>query len=336
MWRTGGCVKKWLWLLVVTGGCIEYDPSSTLPLAGVANPRALEVSTQTDKLVQVEVPEVDILWVVDNSCSMSDEQAVLGDNFPTFMEFFLGSGLDYHIGVTTTDMNVTEGILQSADGYRYLDPETEDPEGVFARMVDLGTTGSATEKGRDAAYAAVEIQDQPYRPNDGFTREDASLHVVIISDENDYSSEVAIGEFVDYLLNLKWAEDMVTFSSIVSLDGGCDVEVGTDYRAVTAAVGGEEYSICEASWRPMLERLGLQASGLRREYFLSEIPVPGSIVVWVEEVTDSGNVTFNFEEETDWTYEESRNSITFETYVPNALSSVFVDYEILSASENDF
>jgi hypothetical protein len=328
-------MKNWLWLLVLTGGCIEYEPGSTLPPAGVANPRALEVSTQTDKLVQVQVPEVDILWVVDNSCSMSNEQAVLGDNFPTFMEFFLGSGLDYHIGVTTTDMVVTEGILQGANGYKYLDAETYDPEGVFAQMVDLGTGGSATEKGRDAAYAAIEVQDQPYKPNHGFTREDASLHVVCISDEDDYSTQIPKTEFVDYLQNLKWAQDMVTFSSIVSLSNSCDYEEGVEYRSVTAAVGGEEYSICQESWRPMLEALGLQASGLRREYFLSQIPVPTTIVVWVEETTEAGVVTFNFEEETDWTYDQARNSITFETYVPNALSEVFVDYEVLSASEND-
>jgi hypothetical protein len=328
-------MKNWLWLLVLTGGCIEYEPSSTLPPAGVANPRALAVSTQTDKLVQVEVPEVDILWVVDNSGSMSNEQTALGENFPTFMEFFLGSGLDYHMGVTTTDMVVTEGILQGANGYKFLDDETYDPEGVFAQMVDLGTGGSSTEKGRDAAYAAVEIQDQPYSPNYGFTREDASLHIVVVSDEDDHSTQIPKDEFVDYLKNLKWAEDMVTFSSIVSLNNTCGIEEGTDYRVVTAAVGGEEYSICAENWRPMLEALGLQASGLRREYFLSEIPLPSSIVVWVEEQSDTGVVTFNFEEETDWTYDQSRNSITFETYVPNALSSVFVDYEVLSASEND-
>ena len=85
-------MKKFLWLLVLTGGCIEYEPSSTLPPAGVPNDRPLPIETNTDKLVQVQVPEVDILWVVDNSCSMSEEQSALQANFPIFMDFFLGSG----------------------------------------------------------------------------------------------------------------------------------------------------------------------------------------------------------------------------------------------------
>ena len=92
--------------LILMGGCTgENEIRSTLPPAGVANPKPLVADTQTDKLVQVQVPEVDILWVVDNSCSMFEEQQGISENNPVFMDFFLGSGLDYHIGVVSTDMN---------------------------------------------------------------------------------------------------------------------------------------------------------------------------------------------------------------------------------------
>ncbi len=81
----------------------------------------------------------------------------------------------------------------------------------------------------------------------------------------------------------------------------------------------------------MLKQLGIQASGLRREYFLSALPVPGTIQVWVEE----GPVTFTFEPEVDWVYNPQRNSIIFNDYVPDALSEVFVAYDLLSTAEED-
>ena len=52
----------------------------------------------TDVSTQVTTPEVDVLFVIDNSCSMNNEQSELTANFPSFMAYFLDSGLDYHIG----------------------------------------------------------------------------------------------------------------------------------------------------------------------------------------------------------------------------------------------
>ena len=172
--------------------------------------------------------------------------------------------------------------------------------------------------------------------NVGFVRDDASLHIVVISDENDHSDGVpiTIGEFVNYLSNLKWSEDMVTFSSIVSPDPVCAdaSEVGADYHAVTNAVGGIHWSICSDEWGALLEQLGIQASGLKREYFLSALPVPETITV---SVVESG-VTYTFvegdiESEGDWVYNSTRNSVTFNEYVPGALAEVYVEYKELSA-----
>ena len=327
-------MKNSLWLLLLAGGCIEYTPSSTLPPAGVANPRPLETPRQTDKLVQVQVPEVDILFTIDNSCSMWEEQTALANNFPIFMDFFLGSGLDYHIGVISTDTydNSHSGKLIQASGYRWIDEETTQPSDVFGQMAVLGTGGSGDEKGRDAAYRGLEILTQSETDyNYGFVREDASLHTVFVSDENDHSDTITRGEWVGYLTTLKWSEDMITASSIVSPNPVCPdaAEPGDDYVSVTNSVGGIFWSICNDDWGDVLEQLGIQASGLRREYFLSQLPVPGTIEVWVVE----NGVTYTFEEEIDWIYDENRNSIMFNEYVPGALAEVFVEYDELSASE---
>lgn len=327
-------MRNIIWVLALAGGCIEYTPSSTLPAQGVPNDRPLEVETKTDKLVQVQTPEVDILWVVDNSGSMSEEQAAIAQNFPIFMDFFLGSGLDYHIGVTSTDTFVANGDLREVSGVRWIEESTPNPTTVFGSMAQMGISGSATERGRDPVYQAIEVKSGPGGFNEGFYREQATINVIVISDEEDQSLS-SRSEFISWFDSLKLDPDHNTFSSIVTPNlaayGSCPggVVEGAEYIAVTQAVGGILWPICNPEWDEVLEQLGIQASGLKREYFLSELPVPGSIKVWVME----DGTRQNFEEDIDYTYDQTRNSILFTEFVPNALSEVFVKYEKLGASE---
>jgi hypothetical protein len=48
-------------------------------------------------------PKVDILWVVDNSGSMADDQANLASNFETFISGFITREVDFKMAITTTD-----------------------------------------------------------------------------------------------------------------------------------------------------------------------------------------------------------------------------------------
>ncbi len=55
--------------------------------------------------VQLDVnKKVDVLLVIDNSGSMGEEQANLAANFGPFIEQLEGAGVDYRIGITTTDL----------------------------------------------------------------------------------------------------------------------------------------------------------------------------------------------------------------------------------------
>ena len=103
---------------------------------------------------------VDVLWVIDNSCSMADEQEQLTSNFPSFINYFLDSGVDYHIGVISTDLDDSSeaGQLRAPDGVRFIIPDTEEPETVFEGMATVGIEGSGSEKGRGAAYTAIELR----------------------------------------------------------------------------------------------------------------------------------------------------------------------------------
>ncbi len=59
--------------------------------------------TQTDLFVQNSLQTVDVLLVVDNSCSMVEEQNKLATNFDTFIQYFTDANVDWQIGVVTTD-----------------------------------------------------------------------------------------------------------------------------------------------------------------------------------------------------------------------------------------
>ncbi|MDP6932178.1 MAG: lamin tail domain-containing protein, partial [Myxococcota bacterium] len=75
-------------LLVLLVGCTEYTYSS---------------QTQKDVFQQNSLHTVDVLMVVDNSCSMYEEQDKLAANFEGFIDAFEGIEVDWQIGVVTTD-----------------------------------------------------------------------------------------------------------------------------------------------------------------------------------------------------------------------------------------
>jgi hypothetical protein len=312
-------------------GCSETSLNPTLDLLQPPNPPDLSVPTRIDRTVQVTIPSIDVLWVIDDSCSMESHQTELANSFSAFMDYFLGSGLDYHIGVVSTgwdDANA-RGKLKESSGYKWLDPTTPDPLQVFRGMAQLGTSGPSVERGRAQVYGAVELLGE--RVNAGFYREDAALAVVVISDEEDQSGSTPIGlyPFIDWLQALKPEPGMVTFSSIVGPDRGCQAAApGREYLAVTREVGGIEWSICDGRWATVLEELGIQAAGLKREFYLGEVPVEDTIEVWV--VEDGDRRDFDLSE---WTYSRPRNSVTFTSFVPAPLSEVFVSYKPLAASQ---
>lgn len=79
-------------------------------LLGACNSHPVEYATATGavSVYQDRSPDsaaaVDILWVIDNSGSMCEEQAALRENFRDFIDEIGSRNIDFHIGVTTTQM----------------------------------------------------------------------------------------------------------------------------------------------------------------------------------------------------------------------------------------
>ncbi len=165
-----------------------------------------------DAAPQKACANMDVLFVVDNSASMSDEQASLTANFPLFVsvldEFEVEGGgfLDYRIAVTTTGMDATPtydplpGVVppitlpQSGDngafrqGCGMMRPWIERDDGnvasTFECIASVGTGGPDVEMQLSATTTALTLPGQT-----DFVRDDALLAIVILSDEDDCSIE---------------------------------------------------------------------------------------------------------------------------------------------------
>ncbi len=150
-------MKNVFWIPLVLLACSDYQIHDQNDAGGKYNPPELGAQVKTDRIVQVTIPSVDVLWVIDNSCSMGDEQDALAANFSKFMNYFTDSGLDYHVGVTSMDMAEHKGRLVPDLGTTFIDPSLSASQAnqSFSRRAKLGSNGNNDEKGLDAAWSAV-------------------------------------------------------------------------------------------------------------------------------------------------------------------------------------
>src|SRR5690606_10339321 len=112
-------------------------PVVTVPLMG----QGTYDDEQTDIFTQVSGQKVDVLFVVDNSGSMSDEQNSLSTNFGSFLTGANQWNTDYQVGVVTTDMEGEDMPCGSGNpGHLVGDPRYVDTSNVqkFKDNVKVG------------------------------------------------------------------------------------------------------------------------------------------------------------------------------------------------------
>lgn len=145
----------------------------------------------------------DILWLVDTSGTMSEEQAALTASAPALLEALLEADLDFHFGVVSLDLHDPDsaGVLLGLPAY--LTRESPELESAFLARVVPGTSGGKTEQGLDAALLAL-TGEPAQAENRGFVRTGADKLLFFISDEDD-ASAVSVGTFVAELETLTGA-----------------------------------------------------------------------------------------------------------------------------------
>jgi hypothetical protein len=156
--------------------------------------------------------KMDLVFVVDDSGSMQEEQSNLATNFPMFASLLSsyvtpnGEKIDYRIAVTTTGKDIMYTVQNgpitlpmNEDGdngafrnncnmtKRFLEPTDANMQQVLSCRANVGTSGPGFEMPLLMTKWALgeRVADNT---NAGFLRDDALLGVVILTDEDDAST----------------------------------------------------------------------------------------------------------------------------------------------------
>jgi len=307
---------------------------------------ALTRPEMTDVFFQDPPSAVDILLIVDNSCSMMDEQTKLSAGFQEFVTYFEFADVDYHIGVVTTDTADPNQSGRLRGNTKWIEPGTADAATVFQQNVMVGTNGSGSEKGLDAARKALG-PEMVNGHNAGFLREDAYLSLIFVSDEEDYSSE-PVANYINFFWSLKGERERGSFnaSSLVGADeGGQPADCGDTgdpysganaahrYVDVAAQTGGVIRSICADDFTPIITEMGLNTSRLTDRFQLSKAPDPHSIEVELtppdEEMRmiEAGDADHPWEYRLEGEGEEETYWIVFVGQMPPVNSKIVIRYD---------
>ena len=307
-----------------------------IPLIG----EGVATADQTDVFKQLDRPLTDIMFVIDDSCSMNEEQASLSKNFQAFIQWATRLNVDYHIAVTTTDVDgrrFPAGCFrcgQSACGTgttKIIKPSTPNSSTTFARNVNVGTRGSINEKGFQAAFKAL-TPPATTGCNRGFYRKSASLSIIFVSDETEQSSNT-LQFYVSFFRNLKGFRnlDLIRASSVVGPPpSGCrsagsgNAFSAPRYWQIAKELRGVRASICSSNWANTLSNIGSVSFGYRTQYFLSRQADPKTIKVKVNGTVVKQDIKDG------WQYEATNNSVNFsKSQIPPPNATVVVEYKAI-------
>ena len=279
---------------------MRLHPASTLLLVGLlggCNEYQLEDFGYVDVFNQNPAENVDILLVVDNSCSMQTYQTRLGQNFSQFISWFVGANINYQIAVTTTSLTSPDTRCSTSELDRIpapgqfvddviITPATADAAGVFNDIVNVGTCGSGNEMGLEAGRLALS-EPNLSGANAGFLRPEAALSLIFVSDEEDYSP-LPVNEYINNFYDVKGQRDRDIFnaSSLVIDQNVCGQisERGSRYLDVSRQTSGVSGDLCAQDFDSIVTELSLNASRLRDAFFLSASPNPANLHVFVEDI----------------------------------------------------
>ncbi len=303
-------------VIALSIGCSEVEYSSDLfvPIDPLGDSTVLVDGRMIETYeVTADFIKADILIYGDTSYSMTQELTTMGQNVNVFIDQLSGNAGDWHLMAVTGPTGCNQGGI--------LTPETDDYAGLFATgIMTPPADDSKDEMGLINVRAAINAATNG-GCNDGFLRDDAQLHVIFISDENDESpgweTQYYWKQYIDPVIAAKDNPAMVKFSAVAGpVPGGCaNADPGNGYSDAVAWTGGEFLSICD-DWSAEMEILA--DSSVSVDHFeLSLEPVVSSILVLVDgiDVVD------------DWLYSPGTNEVVFISNPPTGGQTVEISYE---------
>ena len=245
---------------------------------------------------------VDILVVIDTSCSMGDNEAQLLAGVEAFMNNLPEADWRLNMIPASPDKVLTEQQFPLVPGDDIADAK---------QMYDGMTQTGHLEEGFNAAQDY--ILSNPYAST--WLRWDAALLIVFVSDEEEQSN-MSVDDFTDWLDDYR---SSVFMSSIINLDPAeslCNVHssyAGYRYEEATLTYGGVVMDICSKDWTEGVRDASISIDPIS-EWGLTYVPIKESIIVFVD------GVPF-----VDWSYDPVTNKVYF-AILPDGGSLVEIGY----------
>ncbi len=255
------------------------------------------VNELTETFTEPSEPAVDVVFLIDQSCSMQvDNEPTLTAGIPGFFDR-LEELADWQLIQVTKGNACANGGVANA-----LTPNVEDlfTSNAFGWLVSdtlsealLGQASKALSK------------TGPGDCNDGAVREGALLHIIIASDEPEQSNvrwDQHLLDFESYVVD----RSLLKVSGILDINGACgdkgQPSGASGYEQAVTATGGVLLDICSGTWGDDLPSLVDTTLDGLATYQLSEDAVGGSIRVVVNGTSTTG-----------FTFGEATNSVTVES-----------------------
>lgn len=271
---------------------------------------------------------IDILWTIDNSYSMYDDQQEVIKNTAAFMdEFTKKTAVDWKMGLLSTDLSNSPYV--GFTPATMLDTKTKNPVKVFQDAVGrLGIAGSGTEMWYEPVEKAIQ-------GNPTFLRKQAMLALIHVSDAPEQSYKMTTDAFADFLTLQKGALHRVLGYGVLWPIEWCPASSGdttfnfskSRYEEFFAKVKGATYSLCKADFGHDLAALGKDI--VKRitspRITLSKRPRVSTIKV----VHNGVELKGGFKDEGGlWLYDFDMNAIVFHDleFAPGEKEEVTVDY----------
>ncbi len=211
--------------------------------------------------------KMDILFVIDNSVSMKEEQLKISQMFSQFISSV--STLDWRIAITTTD---NSGSYQGAHGSLllfkpkdatvsyapntfFIDKNTLNGNTLFVDTINTGTAGSSKEPGLTSVMNFIDRALMAGTNENSFFRPDAVFSTIIVTDSDQFQNSTDFNTADQFLSQLRRKlpnKGYINHSSIVMPgDSVCRADgetYGYSYFDLSELTGGVAASICSTDY----------------------------------------------------------------------------------------
>ncbi len=286
---------------------------------------------QTEVYLQPERVLLDLLLVVDDSGSMTDEVGYLADAGPDMLGSLTHT--DTHVGIISNDSASGGRLHGPVGGEPWLDLSVATESQAFAWFSGAAPTAEGTHlaRGLDMVLEAIDGVGDTW--NAGFRREDAALVVIFVADRDDESLTTDDAEFLLWLdEETRASGEAGTVHAIVpTAEVPCEGTTGEAkiYTGLVTTTAGDTVSICAPYpdyYAPELAAISAaETPAYDVALQLSVTPIPATISVDILR-TDGAFETLDADE---ILYEPFANTVEIPEWAWSELTTVTVRYLVL-------